>query len=97
MTATLFQLEDPRHQSPSPRYKPKKTLHIGGLALIFNCIRYLADGVEAMSFAGSAGLDNHKINRIIGVPHPQELLYAIHGGRDLPASSSRFTIKARKR
>lgn len=33
-----------------------------------------------MSFAGSAGLDNHKINRIIGVPHPLELPFAIYGG-----------------
>ena len=50
-----------------------------------------------MSFAGSAGLDNHKINRIIGVPHPLELPFAIHGGQYLLTSSLRITIEAPKR
>lgn len=50
-----------------------------------------------MSFAGSAGLDNYKINHIIGVPHPLELPFAIYGGRYLLTSSLRMTIKGRKR
>lgn len=78
MTATLCLPEDLRHQSQCPHYKPNKnSTHMGGLAWIFNCIRYLAGEIEVIS------LENDKINRTIEVPHPLELPFAIHGGRDL--------------
>lgn len=50
-------IEDPRHQSRSltcPHYKLKKLYIYGWFGLGFCCIRYFADGIEVMSFGGSA-------------------------------------------
>ena len=71
---------------------------MGGLAWIMNCIRYSADGIEVMGFAGLGGVENDKITRINWIaasPWSYSLQYA--EVNIYPASSSSLTVKASKR